>query len=96
MALRGYVSLDRRDELCRDIRWGIGVVCLMELAYESRRRNGKLLVKTLLKSSDMMYSNDTSAAIEDVMTTLLTDCTFAADFKMPTVASMAGPITSRL
>lgn len=34
-------------------------------------------------------------AIEDVMTILLIVETFAADFRMPTVAMMAGSITSR-
>ena len=53
-------------------------------------------VKTLLKSFEMMYSHDNSVAIEDVMTTLLIDGVFAADFNIPTVASTAGSIMSRL
>lgn len=53
-------------------------------------------MKTFVKSSDMMYSIVKSVAMEDVITTLLTDLAFAADFKIPTVASIAGSIISRL
>jgi hypothetical protein len=44
----------------------------------------------------MRYSIVKSVAIEDVTTTLLIEGTFAADLRMPTVALIAGLITSLL
>ena len=59
-------------------------------------RGQVLPVKTLVKSSDIMYSTENSGAIEDVITTLLTDGTLAADFDMPDVEPITGSMMSRL